>query len=1032
MMRKLKLFSLAALAAFAFAACDEGGTNVQVEGTISGTVSAEGQGLSGVTVSLSSGASTATDANGNYSFANVPAGTYVVTISGFPADAAFSSTSGSAVVATAGQNVTVDFSGSFVRTSSILGSVAVGGVGPLEGVTVTLSGDESATTTTDAAGQYLFGGLRAGSYTVTVSGFDASKYSFDPASKPATVAAGASEVVSFTGEELRTAMIKGAMFLDENDKNDVYDGATLENNLMAANVLITLTGPGVADVQTTQTDSMGNYEFTELVGGDYQVMIADTDPDIPASASYGGTTNTFDVSVATGGTEMVYFPFDITQQTVSVCSWTGIDSVSPGHQPVSGSTIKLYPTEADAVADINEFGTQVTDASGCTDFTFMRADDRSPQPGLTDNIVFAQFFGNPNGLLTLNGEVRIETAYDPTTSMDLASDTFDLLNSEVRISFDATTINGIDTLAGWNFSAWTDTLAGARRSDVTDAMGVGMIWDTIGVAALPITYWVRLAEGIGSQPAPAGNQIFEQTPDPDYPGMAQARYLVFEHSGFQAPGNATHIGTEEVRFRTADIVVRIHHEADDSLVTPMFTGGDDINNVDEIEVTLWYLPSDGSAPQAVASGNPMGGANTVTFNSFFTDTMYAVSSHPRPGFSSKVALLDTLQMVEQWGGQSFLADQCQAEGSAGCSTFGYKYDNTSITGVVRAADGTDADGIRVHIWVDSMTIQPNMLDTTLVVSGGGYALGGLIEGDYHVEVFDSVTAAGDTIWAFFGNQSPQTADLVGNADNDIINFIATRMDTEILGVVINDRDADNNTIDPNEALGGVDINLYTSIVDPDSLVGTATTDALGHFGFSKLREGTYVLESDATNSLTAATVLRTISAAGIVADTAIVTTGATTTNLGLNLTRQVGDTAVTSAGLPNLPRWDYGQTQGNFVTPSHFTFLFDNTTVRGTIEDGGGAAVAGMTVTLRRCKDSAGATSPPTAGMCTTYLPGAPLNVATDANGMYEFANLQEGVYEATPNPVTAGFATVTPANLLYLMVDNGDIEVPVANLVAN
>ena len=284
-------------------------------------------------------------------------------------------------------------------------------------------------------------------------GFDASQFSFDPASQSATVGAGATEVVSFVGEQLRTASIAGALFLDENDKNDVFDGPTLENNLMAANVLITLTGPGVGETQTTQTDSAGNYAFTELVGGNYQVEIADMDPDIPSFASYGGASNTFSVALTTGATEMVYFPFDISQQTVSVCSWTGIDSVSPGQNPVEGSTVKLYPTEADAISDINEFGTQVTDATGCTDFTFDRADDRSPQPGLTDNIVFAQYFGNPNGLLTLNGETRIETAYDPTTATDVASDTFDLLNSEIRVSFDATTINGIDTLNGWAFSA---------------------------------------------------------------------------------------------------------------------------------------------------------------------------------------------------------------------------------------------------------------------------------------------------------------------------------------------------------------------------------------------------------------------------------------------------------------------------------------------------------------------------------------------------------------------------------------------------
>ncbi|MEZ4423089.1 MAG: carboxypeptidase regulatory-like domain-containing protein [Gemmatimonadota bacterium] len=1030
MMRKLKFFSLAALAAFAFAACDEGGTNV-VTGTISGSVTAEGQGLSGVTVTLSSGASTATDASGNYSFSNVDGGTYTVQITP-PSDVTFSSTTQTAVVATAGQTVSVNFSGSFVRTSSILGSVAVAGVGGLEGVTVTLSGAGSATTTTDVAGQYAFSGLRAGSYTVTISNFGSTMYTFPNTSQTATVAAGESEVVSFSGSQLANARIMGRLYLDENDKNDTFDGETLENNLEAANVLITLTGPGVGETQTTQTDSTGMYEFSDLVAGNYQVAINPADPDIPAFAAYGGSSTSFPVTVNTGGVAEVDFPFDISQQTVTVCSFTGIDSVNPGHAPVSGSTIKLYPTELDAVGDVNAFGTQTTDATGCTTFSFARAADRSPQPGLTDNIVFAQFFGNSTPLLTLNGENRIETAYDPTTASSLAADTFDLLNSRVGLSFDATTINGVDTLNNWAYSAWLDTTAVARKSGVTNAAGVATLVDTIGPTSFPVTYYVRLAEGIGSQPAPAGNQLFEQTPDPDSMAGAATRYLTYTANGFQAPGANVFLGTEEVRFLTADIVVAVHHEADDSLVDPLFTGGDDITNVDEIEVSLWYVPSSGAAPVLVTSASPAPGVNTVTFNSFFTDTTYAVTAHPVVGFSSKVVLNDTIQTVVDWGGQSFEAEQCQLEGSAGCSTFAYKYDNTSLTGLVRAADGTDADGIHVRVTVDSMTIQPNVTDTTLTVSGGSYSLGGLIEGTYHVEVFDSVTAGGDSIWSFFGSQSPKTAELEGNADNDILNFVATRMDTKILGVVINDRDADNNTIDPNEALAGVTIQLYKGAVAADSLIATDTTDAEGEYVFEGLREGTYVLKADASGSLTAATVLRTISAAGVVADTAIVTTGATTTGLGANLTRQVGDTVFGSPGLTTLPRWDYGQTQGNFVTPSHFTFLFDNTTARGTIVDGAAAPVAGMTVTLRRCKDSAGATSPPTAGTCTTYLPGAPQNVATDANGQFEFTGLQEGVYEITPNPVTAGFATVTPASLLYLLVDSGDIEVPAANLVAN
>ena len=59
-----------------------------IVGTVSGTVSVEGSGLEGVSVSVASQSAT-TGSSGGYSFANVPAGTHSVQISGAPADVAF-------------------------------------------------------------------------------------------------------------------------------------------------------------------------------------------------------------------------------------------------------------------------------------------------------------------------------------------------------------------------------------------------------------------------------------------------------------------------------------------------------------------------------------------------------------------------------------------------------------------------------------------------------------------------------------------------------------------------------------------------------------------------------------------------------------------------------------------------------------------------------------------------------------------------------------------------------------------------------
>ena len=98
--------------------CDEGERFVSpaVTGAISGTVTINGAGAAGVTVALSSGLTSTTGATGAYSFSGVPAGAYTVTISGYPVDGAFPSTTQAAVVTTSGQVISVNFAGTRVST----------------------------------------------------------------------------------------------------------------------------------------------------------------------------------------------------------------------------------------------------------------------------------------------------------------------------------------------------------------------------------------------------------------------------------------------------------------------------------------------------------------------------------------------------------------------------------------------------------------------------------------------------------------------------------------------------------------------------------------------------------------------------------------------------------------------------------------------------------------------------------------------------------------------------------------------------
>ena len=79
-------------------------------GSIRGEVTMEGRGLDGVTVSLADGTAVVTASEGSFRFHGMPPGTYELSISGYPADAAFGSTSQTVTVGPAGESAPVAFS----------------------------------------------------------------------------------------------------------------------------------------------------------------------------------------------------------------------------------------------------------------------------------------------------------------------------------------------------------------------------------------------------------------------------------------------------------------------------------------------------------------------------------------------------------------------------------------------------------------------------------------------------------------------------------------------------------------------------------------------------------------------------------------------------------------------------------------------------------------------------------------------------------------------------------------------------------
>ncbi len=321
------------------AACGEDIAPPPPTGSIAGQVMIESQGADGVSVTLSSGATATTAGGGSYRFDNIEPGTYTVSIAGFPAEASFDATSMSVTVGTTGGTATANFSGTYIRTASVRGSVTVEGTG-LAGVTVSLSGMADNQATTSATGEYSFTGLRAGRYSVQISGFDADEVAFSSVSGTAEVGVGDTKVVSFDGTYLRTAGITGRVSVE---------GTGLEG--------VTVSLSGGEDDQSTQTDAGGQFSFTRLRAGDYSVAISGYDTD---EVGFDATSRS--VTVALGETANVQFDGNYLR-TAGITGRVSVEGMG-----LAGVTVTLESDNMDDMMD-------TTDASGMYAFGALAAGD---------------------------------------------------------------------------------------------------------------------------------------------------------------------------------------------------------------------------------------------------------------------------------------------------------------------------------------------------------------------------------------------------------------------------------------------------------------------------------------------------------------------------------------------------------------------------------------------------------------------------------------------------------------------------------
>ena len=193
-----------------------------------------------------------------------------------------------------------------------MGQVSVEGVG-LPNVTVTMTGEgEDETDVTDAGGLYGFSKLKAGSYSVAISGYDPDEVEFTSTSMNVSVALGETANVPFDGTLLRTSGISGRVSVE---------GMGLDG------VEVALAGAAVA---TAMTSNGGQYAFAGLAEGTYVLNMMNPNAD---AYNFEETSHT----VVLGDAESAIRNFDGTHtRTASISGVLFIDEVMQDKMHTTG------------------------------------------------------------------------------------------------------------------------------------------------------------------------------------------------------------------------------------------------------------------------------------------------------------------------------------------------------------------------------------------------------------------------------------------------------------------------------------------------------------------------------------------------------------------------------------------------------------------------------------------------------------------------------------------------------------------------